>query len=137
MTGRAVARRGGRSHLPPTGEGTQVDAAQPFDGMVAAWLGLPWLNLWAQAWQAWLAPHAQPLEGPAPTAERRQTAGAWLPQFEATVIPFRRRDDVAGTQATRLSMRVHVPGLPWLGSPGNVIMIDTLLPRPHPDAEQD
>lgn len=109
------------------------ESPSPMTELAAAMMGVPWLNLWADAWSAWLqqceAHISAPQPGDADSTDRRQGATSWLPQFESKVIPFRRSDDKPGVEATKLSMRFRVPAFPWMvGS--NIIAIDTVMPRP-------
>jgi hypothetical protein len=108
------------------------NGASSMDELFAAWMGVPWMNMWVDTWRTWLqqCDAAMPrLQDTTPvTDDRRQAAVPWLPQLETTVIPFRRREDAQGVQATRLSLRFRVPAFPWL--PGsNSIAIDTVVPR--------
>jgi hypothetical protein len=111
------------------------------EDLSAGWLGLPWVNLWLQAWASWLEQwgmvgRSRP-PGAAADQERRQPELPWVPQFEATVVPLRRRDDQPGAEAAKVSMRLRVPAFPWSPGTSNIIAIDTLMPRPvePPDEE--
>lgn len=117
---------------PHAPDGAQHATAGPaMSELAAVCMGLPWLKLWSDAWELWSG-QLQALSAP-PAAgagdERRAPAVPWVPQLDATVIPFRRRDDQPGLEATRWSLRLHVPAPPWLGGSGNVIAIDTVVPR--------
>lgn len=120
---------------PPPAEakatGNSVAAAWPTEPLIAAWLGLPWINLSCQAWTAWMefCGLGAASREPAGADERRQAAMSWLPQIESTVVPMRRRDDTPGAEAAKISMRIHVPPLPWEAGNGSVIAIDSLRPR--------
>ena len=99
----------------------------------AAWSAWPWFDLWLQAWGAWLAPWGglRTVSGRSGDGDdRRQPDFPWVPQFEAKVIPLRRSDDLPGSEAAKVSMRLRVPGFPWTGQASNVIAIDTIVPRP-------
>lgn len=115
----------------PQAIGKSVAESWPTEPLMAAWLGLPWINLSYQAWTAWMEFFG--LGGgsrePASVEERRQAAMSWLPQIESTVVPMRRRDDQPGAEAAKISMRIHVPPLPWEDGNGSVIAIDSLRPR--------
>lgn len=119
----------------PKATGNSVAAAWPTEPMIAAWLGLPWINLSCQAWTAWMefcgfGAARRETGGESGSAdERRQAAMSWLPQIESTVVPMRRRDDLPGAEAAKISMRIHVPPLPWEAGNGSVIAIDSLRPR--------
>lgn len=119
------------SHSAPIITGNSVAAPWPTEPLVAAWLGLPWLNLGCQAWTAWMEFYGlgEPSREPVGADERRQAGMSWLPQIESTVVPMRRRDDLPGAEAAKISMRIHVPPLPWEGGTGSVIAIDSLRPR--------
>ncbi|BAL23500.1 hypothetical protein [Azoarcus sp. KH32C] len=105
--------------------------------LTAIWFGVPWMNFYFRFWNRWI----EQLNRGSGTAhrdremndDRRHDAVPWMPQFEATVIPMRRSTDTPGSEAARLSMRVSMPSLPWAPGTGNVISIDTLLPRPTTD----
>ena len=108
----------------------------PLDDMAANWMGLPWMNMWMQSWFAWLQQFERNVSGlasqatPSRADDRRQAPLPWVPQFDSTVVPLRRRDDLPGSEATKVSMRLHVPAFPWTGAHSNVIAIDTLMPQP-------
>lgn len=96
------------------------------------WPMLPWMMGWAEFWSAWLGGVPQPtLAGGASQGRgRHQEDGLlWLPKVEATVIPLRRHSDPPEGKASRLSLRVQIPALPWLGA-GNVIAIDATVLGP-------
>ena len=107
--------------------------------LTAMWLGLPWVNLYFQAWARWLDELSLTTEPWRKARElnddRRREPPPWVPQFETSVIPLRRSTDMPGSEAARVSMRMSVPSLPWAPGTGNVISIDTLLPRPTNSAE--
>lgn len=111
----------------------------PMGDLLALWSGQFWMNMWMQGWSAWLQQFG--LSGPARQTlpgngdDRRQPAIPWLPQFEATVVPLRRRDDLPGAEAAKVSMRLRVPTFPWTAGTSNVIAIDTLMPRPAGEAD--
>lgn len=132
---REPPRAAGRS---PPGDGS--DPQWPLDSLTASWLGLPWVNMWMQVWSTWLeqfaAIAAARKSGLPATEERRQDGLPWLPQFDSTVVPLRRRDDLPGAEATKVSMRVRLPAFPWVAAGSNVVAIDTLIPRPL-DAPDD
>jgi hypothetical protein len=111
--------------------GNSVAAPWPTEPLIAAWLGLPWINLSCQAWSAWLefCGVGAASREPAGADERRQAGMSWLPQIESTVVPMRRRDDLPGAEAAKISMRIRVPPLPWEAGNGSVIAIDSLRPR--------
>jgi hypothetical protein len=91
------------------------------------------MDMCMQVWAAWLAPWgatgAASQSGRAPENDRRDSGPPWVPQFQSTVVPLHRRDDEAGAEAEKVSMRLRVPVLPWDGGSRSVIAIDTLLPR--------
>lgn len=118
-------------YAPPTNTGNNVTAPWPTEPLVAAWLGLPWINLGCQAWTAWMefCGFGGASREPADAEERRQATMSWLPQIESTVVPMRRRDDLPGAEAAKISMRIHVPPLPWEAGNGSVVAIDSLRPR--------
>lgn len=131
-----MTRKSSVRHEPEAPVGSQRGPASAPDGapmaqLAAMWMGLPWLELWMRGWEAWYGPlcAAIPQADSASAQDRRKAAVPWMPQVDATVIPFRRRDDAPGQEATRWSLRLHVPAPPWLGASSNVIAIDTLLPR--------
>lgn len=132
--------KSGVGRAPPASAGDPHGTAEPaMRELAALCMGLPWLKLWSDAWALWcgqlLAPFAPPAAGS--VDERRTAALPWVPQLDATVIPFRRRDDHPGLEATRWSLRLHVPAPPWLGASSNVIAIDTVVPRAHkPEPER-
>lgn len=104
-----------------------------------AWsTGFRWFEVWMRSWQSILEA-AQPgharLDSPDDRKEeRRRVPGMpWMPRVEASVIPLRRRTDPPASEATRISMRVIVPSLPWNGAAGNVLTLDTLVARRDPD----
>lgn len=105
----------------------------PMDDLAAAWMGLPWIDLWMKTWTAWVeqcGANVAALQGAQINRDdRRQPGMAWLPQVESTVIPLRRRDDHPGTEAAKVSLRFRVPALPWTAGTSNIIAIDTLVPR--------
>lgn len=111
--------------------GNSVAAPWPTEPVIAAWLGLPWINLSCQAWTAWmeLCGFGAASRETGGADERRQATMSWLPKIESTVVPMRRRDDLPGAEAAKISMRIHVPPLPWEGGNGSVIAIDSLRPR--------
>ena len=122
---RRTAPRDSRSHgqdTPPS----------PMTELAAAFMGVPWMKLWADAWTAWMAQCEANISalqpGDVASDERRHSALPWMPQFESKVIPFRRVDDKPGVEATKLSMRLRVPGFPWLAG-SNIIAIDSVMPR--------
>jgi hypothetical protein len=125
-----------RSIAPAKHSGGAVDGpqAQTVEGGGAyPWPMLPWMMGWAEFWSAWLGGVPQLSSAGRASQERegrRQEDGLpWLPKVEATVIPLRRRSDPPEGQASRISLRVQIPVLPWLGV-GNVIAIDTTVLRP-------
>lgn len=96
--------------------------------------GLPWLEAWLKIWQlaANLQYHGErPTDGAEEVKDdrRRDPEAPWLPRIESTVIPLCRRTDPPGSEAARITMRFSVPNVPWAGTGGNVIVLDTLLPR--------
>lgn len=119
------------SPAEPKTTGNSVAAPWPTEPLMAAWLGLPWINLSCQAWTAWMefCGLGGARREPSSADERRQAAMSWLPQIESTVVPMRRRDDQPGAEAAKISMRIHVPPLPWEDGNGSVIAIDSLRPR--------
>ena len=129
----ASARRHARSE-----EGSQSGA-----GMFPMWPAVPWMNpwfeLWTTMWSGWLGYGVQRHPGaarPAAGGERRREDGLpWVPKVETTVIPLRRRTDPPGQQADRISMRMQVPSLPWLGGE-NVIAFDAVVPRSRGNGAQ-
>ncbi|MCC4117356.1 hypothetical protein LLG90_18540 [Aromatoleum toluclasticum] len=131
------------AHAPPIDAAPDESRATwPFADVTAAWMGMPWVNLWMQSWATWLGQHD---EGHPPARssgrarsrrpERRHAELPWVPRIESTVIPFCRSEDEPGAEATRLSMRLRVPTLPWMGG-SNVISIDTVMPH-GPDKKRD
>ncbi|NMG75171.1 hypothetical protein [Aromatoleum diolicum] len=125
-----------RKHAPRASHGPSDTGSAPqwaMEDLAAAWMGIPWMKLWMQAWTAWAEQwgvNAAALQGSGASAEDRRQAGlTWLPQLETTVIPLRRRDDHPGTEASKVSLRVRVPALPWTAGTTNIIAIDTLMPR--------
>jgi len=123
------SRQATGKQLPPQNRDSGTSS---MDELVGAWMGVPWMNMWMDAWRIWLQqyeaaiPRLQDASGG--TDDRRQASVPWLPQVETTVIPFRRREDAPGVEATRLSLRFRVPAFPWL--PGtNIIAVDTVVPR--------
>lgn len=134
MPKKAVAHES--AHAPPADTATDESRlAWPLSDLAAAWTGMPWINLWMQSWATWLGQHG-PESAPAhasgrvraPRPERRHAEIPWVPKIESSVIPFCRSEDEPGAEATRLSMRVRVPILPWMGG-SNVISIDTVMPH--------
>jgi hypothetical protein len=127
-----------RRHARDEGSRTAPGAELP-----PVWPGLPWMNpwmeLWTSMWSTWLGYgfHRRPGAGRQPAAgERRHEDGVpWLPTVERTVIPLRRRTDPPGRQADRISMRVQVPNLLWLGGE-NVIAFDAVVPRSQENGVQ-
>lgn len=117
--------------IDPRATGNSVAAPWPTEPLMAAWLGLPWISLGCQAWTAWMEFYGFGEAGrePAGADERRQAGISWLPQIESSVVPMRRRDDLPGAEAAKISMRIHVPPLPWESGKGSVIAIDSLRPR--------
>lgn len=94
-----------------------------------------WLRLWEQIWAVAPAP-ARPRRGG--EHERRHADNVpWVPQFEATVIPLRRRTDPPGAEATRLSMRLPMPPMPWSEGGANVISVETIIARRRQAAEEE
>ncbi|WP_407280843.1 hypothetical protein U5817_11440 [Aromatoleum evansii] len=134
MPKKAVAHES--AHAPPVDAAPDESrVAWPFSDIAAVWTGVPWINLWMQSWATWLGQHGPEIERSpatgrvrAPRPERRQAELPWVPKIESTVIPFCRSEDEPGAEATRLSMRVRVPTLPWMGG-SNVISIDTVMPH--------
>ena len=131
------------AHAPPVEAAPdESHATWPFADVTAAWMGMPWVNLWMQSWATWLGQHGPDI-APARASgrtrsarpERRRAELPWVPKIESTVIPFCRTEDEPGTEATRLSMRVRMPTLPWMGG-SNVISIDTVMPH-GPDKKRD
>lgn len=127
--------------VPPRNRSSdRVPGVWPVGDVADLWM--PWMNLWMNSWSALLGPYG-PTTSIRPAtrtqlalkADRRETEVPWVPQIESTVIPFRRRDDRPGMEATKLSMRVRVPSLPWVGG-SNVISIDTVMPH-HRDENKD
>jgi hypothetical protein len=106
------------------------------------WPDLPWMNPWMEFWRSmwagWLGHglyHSSEAER-AVGGERRHDDGLpWMPKVETTVIPLRRRTDPPGQHADRISMRVQIPNLPWLGGE-NVIAFDAVVPRSHETEQQ-
>jgi len=143
MNGKQAQQASERDPAPPrrhtdTGSRRQVAA-----GLSPMWPGLPWmgpwLEFWTSMWTGWLGQGLRhPLAGAVHRRggmERRHEEGLpWMPKVETTVIPLRRRTDPPGQQADRISMRMQVPTLPWLPG-GNVISIDTVVPRVRADDE--
>lgn len=136
MTQVTKAKASVRSIAPAKHGGGAVDVPQEQTAAGGAylWPMLPWMMGWAEFWSAWLGGVPQPnLAGGASQDQgRRQEDGLplpWLPKVEATVIPLRRHNDPPEGQASRISLRVHIPTLPWLGA-GNMIAIDTTVLRP-------
>lgn len=136
---RQTAHRDTRQTAPPDRPSLGDDAPpSPMTELAAAFMFLPWMKLWADAWAGWIQQYeastsAKP--GDADSEDRRQNVVPWLPQFESKVIPFRRSDDVPGAEATKLSMRIRVPAFPWMvGS--NIIAIDTVMPRATEQADE-
>jgi hypothetical protein len=122
------------AQAPPRNRVTDhVAGAWPVAEVADLWM--PWMNLWMRSWSAMLGPYGPTTSiRPAPTplalkADLREPDAPWVPKIESTVIPFRRRDDRPGMEATKLSMRMRVPSLPWVGG-SNVISIDTVMPHP-------
>lgn len=105
-----------------------------------AWsTGFRWLEVWMRGWQSIMEAaqpgHARPGSPEDSAEERRRIPGLpWVPRVEASVIPLRRRSDPPASEATRISMRVMLPSLPWNGAAGNVLTLDTLVPRRDPEA---
>lgn len=134
MPKKAVAHES--EHSPPVDAATDESRlAWPLSDLATARTGMPWINLWMQSWATWLGQHgpeSAPARAPgrvrAPRPERRHAEIPWVPKIESTVIPFCRSEDEPGAEATRLSMRVRVPTLPWMGG-SNVISIDTVMPH--------
>lgn len=134
MPKKAIAH--GSAHEPPKNATTDESrAAWPFSDLTAAWMGMPWFNLWMRSWARWLGPqnlaggrmHSS-VRADSGRPERRHEEAPWVPRIESTVIPFCRSEDAPGSEATKLSMRVRVPTLPWMGG-SNVISIDTVMPH--------
>lgn len=133
MSKQTLAQDSRRATRQERASQAQETTPSPMTELAAAMMGVPWLNLWADAWTAWLqqceANMSALQAGDAESADRRQNGASWLPQFESKVIPFRRSDDKPGVEATKLSMRFRMPSFPWMvGS--NIIAIDTVMPRP-------
>lgn len=120
-------------HASASRRAAATDQPPQLQELVAACMGLPWLDMWMRAWSAWFdmpaASGFAPLGERSDAADRRQAGMPWLPQFESQVIPFRRRDDDPRLAATKVSMRMRVPAFPWILGTSNVIAIDTLMPR--------
>lgn len=136
MSAKSTARRAAR---PADGSQGGTTGGSGLNDMAALCMGLPWLKLWSDAWAIWsgqLQVLAASHEA-ASSDERRNAVAPWVPHFDATVIPFRRREDQPGMEATCWSLRLHVPAPPWLGASNNVIAIDTLVPRARKPETQD
>jgi hypothetical protein len=130
MTRESKASVRSAAPLRRSAEGSSKVEDQAAEGALV-WPMLPWMTYWAEVWGAWLGGFpgvsVASLKG---KEERRQEDGLpWLPKVETMVIPLRRRTDPPGGAAARISMRMQIPPLSWLGG-GNVIAIDTLVPRP-------
>lgn len=101
-------------------------------------LTIAWTEVCMQTWSAWLemcgvnGAAFQAAQGGAEgrADDRREIGPAWLPKFESKLVPLNRREDQAGAEAAKVSMRVRVPALPWAAGSRSVIAIDTLMPRP-------
>ena len=130
------------AHAPPDRSAPDESHSRwPFADLTAAWMRMPWIDMWMQSWATWLGQHgpnnasAHPSgRARAPLPERRHAEIPWVPKLESTVIPFCRSEDEPGAEATRLSMRMRVPTLPWMGG-SNVISIDTVMPH-RPDGKR-
>lgn len=125
----APNRRRARSEPDKPPEGASPELESPWPGL--PWNN-PWLELWAGFWTTWLGPGFQVWptgERQPPGSERRQEDGLpWMPKLETTVIPLRRRTDPPGQHAEKISLRMQLPNLPWLGD-SKVIAIDTVVQR--------
>ena len=130
---RHTAQREARRTAAPDHPSRADDAPRsPMTELAAAFMGVPWMKVWADAWTGWIQQYEASMSalqrGGADSEDRRQNAVSWMPQFESKVIPFRRSDDLPGAEATKLSMRLRVPVFPWMGG-SNIIAIDTVMPR--------
>lgn len=104
-------------------------------GLAYAWMGGPWIEAWVDIWSAWMdvatkAGSASQSSGEAGDRRHLAVGIPWVPRVESTVVPLRRSSDPPGATSSRISMRLQMPTLPWLGDGGsNVIAIDALVPR--------
>lgn len=118
-------------------EGDRPEVSAPFH----MWPGQPWMTPWMTPWvefwaNYWTTLLGQGLAAPQSVSQRRGEGTdrrhgeglPWLPKVETSVIPLSRRTDPPGQQADKISMRVQVPNLPWIGG-GNVIAFDAVVPR--------
>lgn len=103
----------------------------PTDLWMSAWMGMPWIEIGLKNWTKWLELWGiGALTGQNESASSDDRRGPpWLPQIASTVMPLRRSGDEPGAEAEKVSMRIHVPAMPWQTSGGSVIAIDSLRPR--------
>lgn len=113
-----------------TGQRGEPDAqVWPIAGITTAWMNMC-MQMWAAWFELWGVRPALRDDGGFDENERRNAGFPWLPKFETTVVPLRRRDDEAGSEAARMSLRVRMPAPPWAGESRSTLAVETLMPRP-------
>ena len=96
-----------------------------------------WLKLVGAPFDAAMRRVVPSIEDLPADGERRADALPWVPKFDTGVVPLRRADDPEGAEASRITMRMAVPGVFGAGVCTNVVSIDTLVPRPASAAESE